>query len=88
MDEEKKEQFFETEESFISWISAYYPAPSKFESAEERKKNASTWERFFDNMRIATGEELKYSKKYNHVMNESRKVLTQNDSEGITGTVF
>lgn len=45
---ENDKEFFKTEESFISWISAYYPAPGRMVSVEEYRKNVESWKRFIE----------------------------------------
>lgn len=58
---EGNETFFKTEETFIWWISAYYPAPKGFvKTNDEHLKNVESWTKYFENMRIASGEDREH----------------------------
>ena len=55
------ETFFKTEETFIWWIAAYYPAPKGFvKTNDEHLKNVESWTKYFENMRIASGEDREH----------------------------
>ena len=38
---------FSSDDEFIHWIAAYYPAPGPLVSEEQYSKNRESWERFF-----------------------------------------